>query len=543
MDQPGWQDTGDERGAWGESESDELEPEYADEDQDVELLLQHEAEAGEQDLLAQPTPPAAETDRVVHRLLGRLRRRQARPAAGAPDAAAVAAGSSEARSSAASSSGSMSDDEADGSGDADQGRPGCVRFDPNVAARHQYLGDVDELEGSYGHLPEGTTARLPLLVLDGVVLFPGCQLPLLLNTPQELHLLDRALAAPAPFTRLLAVLPGPRSLLRSLARLVCCTVEVRQMRRQGDQEEQGSVAVLALGRQRAEVVSDGRTCAQSQISVKVRILQEGCTSDVPLLMRQGYSAIHPALTRPWDLQLLVGRVRQLMELVLLPAASFQGSPLELSYWVSHNLPLQPSTRQLLLMCSCPADRLRLLLELLQRLDRLCCSACGTQLATTADVLAMTTEGIGATYVNSHGYVHEMVTFSKVQGLRLYGGPETAHSWFPGYAWTIAHCGSCGQHMGWRFTATRPGLSPRHFWGIRRPGLLCATAPSTTGGSSIGSDGDGGEQQGRGLPGEAAVGQEQNWLDLLMQGVRRGRLVLHLRQQQPPAPGAERDAGG
>lgn len=27
--------------------------------------------------------------------------------------------------------------------------------------------DVDELEGSYGHLPEGTTARLPLLVLDG----------------------------------------------------------------------------------------------------------------------------------------------------------------------------------------------------------------------------------------------------------------------------------------------------------------------------------------------------------------------------------------
>lgn len=42
----------------------------------------------------------------------------------------------------------------------------------------------------------------------GVVLFPGFELPLLLHTPQELHLLDRALAAPAPFTRLLAVLPG-----------------------------------------------------------------------------------------------------------------------------------------------------------------------------------------------------------------------------------------------------------------------------------------------------------------------------------------------
>lgn len=47
-----------------------------------------------------------------------------------------------------------------------------------------------------------------LTVFAGVVLFPGCQLPLLLSTPQELHLLDRALAAPPPLTRLLAVLPG-----------------------------------------------------------------------------------------------------------------------------------------------------------------------------------------------------------------------------------------------------------------------------------------------------------------------------------------------
>jgi cereblon len=38
------------------------------------------------------------------------------------------------------------------------------------------------------------------------------------------------------------------------------------------------------------------------------------------------------------------------------------------------------------------------------------------------------------------YVHEMVTFSSVHGLRLYGAPETEHSWFPGFAWTIAHCG-------------------------------------------------------------------------------------------------------
>jgi hypothetical protein len=47
-----------------------------------------------------------------------------------------------------------------------------------------------------------------VLALAGVVLFPGCQLPLLLSTAAEQHLLERALAAPPPLTRLLAVLPG-----------------------------------------------------------------------------------------------------------------------------------------------------------------------------------------------------------------------------------------------------------------------------------------------------------------------------------------------
>jgi hypothetical protein len=83
-------------------------------------------------------------------------------------------------------------------------------------------------------------------------------------------------------------------------------------------------------------------------------------------------------------------------------ASFQGSPLELSYYVSHNLPLQPSTRQLLLTAPSAAERLRLLLGLLERLDQLGCSECGAVLATTADVLGMTSEGISGTFVNSHG---------------------------------------------------------------------------------------------------------------------------------------------
>ena len=66
----------------------------------------------------------------------------------------------------------------------------------------------------------------------------------------------------------------------------------------------------------------------------------------------------------------------------------------------------------------------------------------------------------------------MVTFKSVSGVVPVGSRETEHSWFPGYAWTIAYCRRCGQHLGWRFDAVEGGLSPRMFWGLRRPMLAC-----------------------------------------------------------------------
>lgn len=39
-----------------------------------------------------------------------------------------------------------------------------------------------------------------------------------------------------------------------------------------------------------------------------------------------------------------------------------------------------------------------------------------------------------------------------------------------YAWTIAECAQCGNHLGWRFTAVKRGLSPSKFWGLTRKAL-------------------------------------------------------------------------
>lgn len=195
---------------------------------------------------------------------------------------------------------------------------------------------------------------------------------------------------------------------------------------------------------------------------------------------------------------------------------------------------------------------------------------------------MSEEGISACYVNSHSYVHDIVTLSTVspqagagevhcklaarQGCTITGPPwsrgsksrspepafalnaaglwwcaaggrprdaaqlvprqvhgaqmhslaphagETVACWVlrachsstsqpthcAGYAWQCAYC-ACGQHLGWKFTAVRPGLAPPSFWGLRRPALQAGgnrnPAPRAGGflhgGDASSEDGDGG----------------------------------------------------
>ncbi|KAL2637803.1 hypothetical protein GLYMA_06G087900v4 [Glycine max] len=90
----------------------------------------------------------------------------------------------------------------------------------------------------------------------------------------------------------------------------------------------------------------------------------------------------------------------------------------------------------------------------------------TIIAKRSDMLIMSSEGPLSAYVNSGGYVHEIMTLYKANGLALTGSAVADHSWFPGYAWTIATCATCKKQIGWLFTARNKQLKPSSFWGIR-----------------------------------------------------------------------------
>ena len=82
------------------------------------------------------------------------------------------------------------------------------------------------------------------------------------------------------------------------------------------------------------------------------------------------------------------------------------------------------------------------------MTRLSTPECAAQLAPSQDVLAVTEEGTGGLFVNPSGYVHDVLAVKHIaaEKVMLLGRPSQEHSWFPGYAWTIANCGACGSHL-------------------------------------------------------------------------------------------------
>jgi hypothetical protein len=54
------------------------------------------------------------------------------------------------------------------------------------------------------------------------------------------------------------------------------------------------------------------------------------------------------------------------------------------------------------------------------------------------------------FSNPYGYLYEIGCFSVAPGCDVDPDETTRWSWFPGFAWAVASCATCQQHLGWRF---------------------------------------------------------------------------------------------
>ena len=59
-------------------------------------------------------------------------------------------------------------------------------------------------------------------------------------------------------------------------------------------------------------------------------------------------------------------------------------------------------------------------------------------------------GHAHTFANPHGFVFHIVCFAEAPGCAAVGKLTTHFTWFPGFAWQVASCRECREHLGWLF---------------------------------------------------------------------------------------------
>lgn len=88
-----------------------------------------------------------------------------------------------------------------------------------------------------------------------------------------------------------------------------------------------------------------------------------------------------------------------------------------------------------------------------------CAACMSIIALDSDRIPVNGAHIHS-FANPHGLVFEIGCFRDAFGCHETGLPTDEFTWFSGYLWQIAVCGTCLAHLGWLFTANSRG-----FWGL------------------------------------------------------------------------------
>uniref|UniRef100_A0A673WE77 Protein cereblon n=1 Tax=Salmo trutta TaxID=8032 RepID=A0A673WE77_SALTR len=330
-----------------------------------------------------------------------------------------------------------------------------INFDPSLPTSHAYLGsDMEEFHGRTVH-DDDSCQIIPVLPFTAVMLIPGQTLPLQLFRPQEVSMMRNIIQRDRTFAVLAHSDTG------EVHAEFGTTAEIYAYR---EEQEYGieTVKVKAVGRQRFKELN--------------------VTEQNHLKPRRTWRKFHCANMTSWppwvyalyDSETLMNRVkRQLHEWdENLKDDSLSTNAIDFSYRVAACLPIDDALRLQLLKIGSAIQRLRCELDIMDRCTSLCCKQCqDTEITTKNEIFSLTLYGPMAAYVNSHGYVHETLTVYKASNLNLVGRPSTLHSWFPGYAWTIAQCQICGSHMGWKFTSTKTDLSPPRFWGLTRSAML------------------------------------------------------------------------
>lgn len=90
----------------------------------------------------------------------------------------------------------------------------------------------------------------------------------------------------------------------------------------------------------------------------------------------------------------------------------------------------------------------------ERDDRwLRCTHCGNNIARAADRISVNGR-FAHVFNNPAGYIFEIGCFAMAEGCVNEGHPTLEFTWFAGFSWRFALCGSCRSHLGWLYQSMK-----------------------------------------------------------------------------------------
>ncbi|KHJ91832.1 hypothetical protein OESDEN_08290 [Oesophagostomum dentatum] len=211
-----------------------------------------------------------------------------------------------------------------------------------------------------------------------------------------------------------------------------------------------TMKVHAVGRQRFRVISvenETSSTAAARVEVlsettRIPLLQAICPSNTWNMPEEKKAALCSELSNiPYFAVDNVNLDKQCQRLgywmkMWFSSEKIQGAldlgPISFSYWAARNIPMTLATKYEHLAEDETNLRIANLLNLIDQMTDLVCRGCGMLICSVRDIVNMNSEGTSSHFVNSAGYIHEMVTVSVAQNFVPRDQPCAKFSWFPGY---------------------------------------------------------------------------------------------------------------
>ncbi|XP_058449634.1 protein cereblon-like [Malaya genurostris] len=359
-----------------------------------------------------------------------------------------------------------------------------LTYNIQLPSEHTYLGKLERVD-SLERLEPGSIHRIPISGHHSIV-YPGETIPLILTNSlmnfdgrSESNRIGLVFWEHPYRQRIFGVVCQVRG--KDIRESIIVLKTVAQQRFELVPQQDGSLTRSVRREDRAHYY------AQVKILPEVLLpdpLMNFCTNNMVKINNINRNRLLAAQSSVWPkfvydqygsekILSKVGRFLAFLQIESVPTAD----PVMLSFWLARNIPLSESDRKELFYSNSVLTRMLLINNILDYTCAFCCKKCDRQIASYADMFAMSKQGVSISYCNSSGFVHETLTVYRTvqKTTRTTSKPSTEFSWFPGYSWQIAICNACNNHIGWKFVATKRSYKPKKFYGLSAKSIRVATS--------------------------------------------------------------------